>query len=43
MNDQFPDEEFRTGAAIDTAFSAAAADSVSDLCHEGSESARLPR
>ena len=39
----FPDEEFRTRAAIDTVFSAAAADSVSDLCHDGSESARLPR
>jgi integrase len=39
----FPDEEDRTRAAIDDAFSGVDADSVSDLCHEGTETARLPR
>jgi integrase len=38
----FPDEGDRTRAAIDAAFSAAAAAAVSDLCHEGTESARSP-
>jgi integrase len=39
----FPDEEDRTRAAIDDAFSAVAADSVSNLCHEGTKTVRLPR
>jgi integrase len=38
----FPDEEDRTRAAVDDAF-AAAADSVSHLCHEQPETARSPR